>query len=510
MSSSSPGATSISGASSLAALERDVAAKSNHEVTGWAGPRADDEGSIPSQPYNPISESLGQLERDVLIKTSVGDGRREARPGSVAVRGGTAPQAASLAALERDVAAKTSGAGSSALGGATYMEQSTGSSMHSRNQIMGVASALTQLENDALLKGSAVRGNPMLAGAVDFPGAAGLRQLEADVQSKQTGQAITTLPLDRLEADVMAKVSSTGPVRPVTRSDLTDLEEDVLRKAQTQAPAGLSSTPVSVPSPVLWREEAEERVGRASREQIATSQRGLAMLPSTTAPSLVPEGPVVDNSSLDVGNIEAFVAENVVDATGVAVIASEEDEEKMHWTRQKRNFCLVGLVVAAIIIVVVIVVIMVGGDGGNGGATSAPSAAPSATPTMAPTSNIMATLIQDLSPISGEDAFANRESPQYMAVEWLAEEDTYDTPLSVNEPKFLQRYALAVVYFSLDGPSWIICSQSAEKCTSNPNVNNWLSNTDECTWYGLTCGDNGLLVEFYFRKLAGPLFRKTT
>lgn len=79
------------------------------------------------------------------------------------------------------------------------------------------------------------------------------------------------------------------------------------------------------------------------------------------------------------------------------------------------------------------------------------------------------------------DNFADRtaleenDSPQKKAAQWIADEDYLDMPIPTdsnyeNAYKFVQRYALAVLYFALGGENqWIFDYQ-------------FLSNRDECEW----------------------------
>lgn len=61
----------------------------------------------------------------------------------------------------------------------------------------------------------------------------------------------------------------------------------------------------------------------------------------------------------------------------------------------------------------------------------------------------------------------NAESPQYAAFAWLSQ----DPALPDYSPeRRIQRYAMATVYFSLGGSSWL-------------RSDGWLSNQEECDWY---------------------------
>jgi len=73
--------------------------------------------------------------------------------------------------------------------------------------------------------------------------------------------------------------------------------------------------------------------------------------------------------------------------------------------------------------------------------------------------------------VSPLEVFDNRNSPQYLALHWMAHEDvlryTPDDDRWIK--KIIQRYALAVIYYSTDGLSW------------NKKLL-FLSNYDECNW----------------------------
>jgi hypothetical protein len=72
-------------------------------------------------------------------------------------------------------------------------------------------------------------------------------------------------------------------------------------------------------------------------------------------------------------------------------------------------------------------------------------------------------------------------SPQGMALDWIFNVDTTDPCL---DPQSIQRrYALATFYLSTDGTRW-------------SNSTGWLSLESECTWYGVTCSDDGEVERF--------------
>jgi hypothetical protein len=69
--------------------------------------------------------------------------------------------------------------------------------------------------------------------------------------------------------------------------------------------------------------------------------------------------------------------------------------------------------------------------------------------------------------VDGGEALNNVMSPQYAAYLWLLN----DSWLAwYSEERRIQRYAMATIYFSLQGDSWL-------------NNTGWLSNEHECQWF---------------------------
>jgi hypothetical protein len=116
--------------------------------------------------------------------------------------------------------------------------------------------------------------------------------------------------------------------------------------------------------------------------------------------------------------------------------------------------------------------------------TMQPTIAPTVPPTAAPTSTLQG-LIELLSSVSFDNgaALQTLSSSQDLAVKWLAN----NTNLVAYEDKQkIQRYALAVFYYSTNGNGW-------------QNLVGWLSDDDECRWYNLanssSCDENKSVME---------------
>ena len=84
--------------------------------------------------------------------------------------------------------------------------------------------------------------------------------------------------------------------------------------------------------------------------------------------------------------------------------------------------------------------------------------------------------------ISSSDDLNKPGTPQYQAAKWIADEDKYHMHLPEyidqrrevhGHNRFVERYALAVLYFAAGGPRWRFDA-------------NFMSNDDICNWHGLT------------------------
>ena len=84
-------------------------------------------------------------------------------------------------------------------------------------------------------------------------------------------------------------------------------------------------------------------------------------------------------------------------------------------------------------------------------------------------------------------ALNNENSPQYKAFQFIVDsqgiEPSYET--------LLQRYILAILYYSTDGPNWKISTK-------------WLSYSHECDWLGIICNENGNIHAIDLRKYTFP------
>ena len=93
-----------------------------------------------------------------------------------------------------------------------------------------------------------------------------------------------------------------------------------------------------------------------------------------------------------------------------------------------------------------------------------------------------------LSQVSNEDDILDTTSPQHKAISWIANDKRMD-PYG---PFTVQRYVLALLYFSTNGDSWNKCGISSPECSDNRA--SFLSDENECSWHGVSCNDDGFVV----------------
>jgi len=97
--------------------------------------------------------------------------------------------------------------------------------------------------------------------------------------------------------------------------------------------------------------------------------------------------------------------------------------------------------------------------------------------------------------------YEDQHSPSQKALFWLLNEDTF--PDLEEYARIVQRFALASIYFGLNGDTaWIECSGHADD-TSCPiqNKTAWMSDQQECEWAYLSCDRNRFVTEINMRKL---------
>jgi hypothetical protein len=153
----------------------------------------------------------------------------------------------------------------------------------------------------------------------------------------------------------------------------------------------------------------------------------------------------------------------------------------------------------------------------TGKPSAAPSVEPTGTPSTIPTSSptvvcnmspetresLMSTFIQIVSATEDVD---EEGSPQNKAANWIINED--GARLCPQDDSFIQRYVMAVFYYSTNGNRWFQCRSPEDSGLSIPEANEacnitslgntsdaWLTPGSECMWGGVTCNSDQDFVE---------------
>lgn len=128
----------------------------------------------------------------------------------------------------------------------------------------------------------------------------------------------------------------------------------------------------------------------------------------------------------------------------------DEERKKL----RKQRLVVAGCVVIVTAIVAVVLGVVLGMRDGD-----------DTQPTESPTFTLLKDMVTGVWPYS-DNELADTSSPQYRALTWLeGNANLYDYP----EWKRLQRYVLAVFYYSTNGDGW-------------DRSDRWMSDDEECTW----------------------------
>jgi hypothetical protein len=171
-------------------------------------------------------------------------------------------------------------------------------------------------------------------------------------------------------------------------------------------------------------------------------------------------------------------AERIVVAEAVLEPEEVEVEKEVRLCGLSRNFCYL-LLSAGIVVVAVGVVV--------GVVTEAPTASP------AIFSEKMTNMLDLIGPTitSNIELFQDPKTPQYAALQWLADLDEWNMDIDIDSPPiqvWVERYVLALLYHSTNGNSW-----STEF--------NFLQSTSACEWSNLELEEGVICDDIYVTEL---------
>ena len=228
----------------------------------------------------------------------------------------------------------------------------------------------------------------------------------------------------------------------------------------------------------------------------ATDER-VTVAPNDEINSSITEQPEIKNATLvNQAEIEEeIVLRKAEEIRNRAMINSVEAKELTYWERN-RSTILVAFGAIFVILAIVLGLVLSNRDNELTG---------------------MEYLIELLSPISGRDVLTNETTSQYMTLEWLASEDTLGITLdATNQDLLLERYIVALLYFSMGGIDWkfdynFLSNSSVCEWVSTPslsedwkmsNATNLTSSTNEgLRVNGVRCNSDGSVNQIRLGKL---------
>jgi len=112
-------------------------------------------------------------------------------------------------------------------------------------------------------------------------------------------------------------------------------------------------------------------------------------------------------------------------------------------------------------------------------------------------------LFQIFSSVSDPKDIQTPGTPQYKAFNWIIEEDEYCLCPNNASCELVQRYVMAVFYFSTGGVKWVNCGAKSSVCDPSGITHNgsatsacfdgagerWLAPVSSCRWCGNVCDD---------------------
>ncbi len=117
-------------------------------------------------------------------------------------------------------------------------------------------------------------------------------------------------------------------------------------------------------------------------------------------------------------------------------------------------------------------------------------------------------ILTELLTVSDATTLTNPDTSQFKAREWV---DKIDPAIicSVSKKRIEQRYRLALLYYELGGSTWLRCKAKEDTTDAIPEDEcpgiRFLDKSNECEWYGITCGDSFNVATAEFMDAYYPL-----
>jgi hypothetical protein len=224
--------------------------------------------------------------------------------------------------------------------------------------------------------------------------------------------------------------------------------------------------PTRVPRILCNENEGRNAVELQSMDVEMAASEGLSPFyrDSTAAAAAVLDAEVVEERDLQ-QEVQERIANMTIDAVLVVNMSTNEDEStKAQSDLQRKSAAILRKVAALLVVLMILSGIVIG--------TKTLRPKPNATFVAASHSTSISVLEfarNLLTPLSGEIVFMDDSSSQYKALWWIVHEDPANMMMRLmvgNETQssssllmmmmIMERYIMALLYFSTDGPNWIL------------------------------------------------------
>ena len=272
------------------------------------------------------------------------------------------------------------------------------------------------------------------------------------------------------------------------------------KKKSSQSPADRVSTSTA--------EDNDEAAGYATRNSSCDNLGGDSDSEATRPGAVAVQGINGTSASLDVSYIEES---GMATTTETPIVADGELVDEAGIMTQARDHVVRAAVEAKVVnggrrwiaLAICLVFALSLGLGLGVGVTrgsSTISPGPSVpylttSPTMAPTRHRLEELRDVLESLSG-DALYDPSTPQYEALDWVANVDLLQLPIDSDNRELIERYGLVLFYYAANGPSWerqFDFLSATSVCSWNV-AGYW---SDPCFSEGVFCDSDGFVNEIF-------------
>ncbi|KAG7343128.1 two component regulator [Nitzschia inconspicua] len=179
-------------------------------------------------------------------------------------------------------------------------------------------------------------------------------------------------------------------------------------------------------------------------------------------------------------------------------------DESLTAAAQKRKKVIIigGVIIGVVVLLAAIIGGIVSNKNKNADSTKAPTIE---------TTDRYKAMVDTIGTLVASDPtifFTDMESPQYKAMNWISNEDSWISPDRTPE-MLVDRYSLAVLYFSTGGPKWkqqFTFLQPTSICTWNGGSSVWASNASWFEGAGIYCGSDEVVQEIWLGTLPTEIF----